>query len=292
MNQTRRKARQIKPFKLVFSLLLCLLWTVPVFADIETKSIKQANKEAGQQRIEPEKKPNAGTEWYLKNTLELVNPETGSIVRDSRSGVMGQLADSEPGFDRHDIPAFASTTGSRAAIVFEKGADWEEMAGEYLSDYRRAKGQKDDWVLTVHSRLSPDQVTLRWDGLFVLDRQEENGKTTYASQREIDHRILDQLHLIDLDTGEVIKAVNKTKGKSKKKDVIEFNSYEFSMTGQTRRDFRWVLGALEEWHFEPVTQLESTAGTAKNSSLSSLEVRQLNAARDLTTISKFGTPPE
>jgi hypothetical protein len=286
MKQIQRNLTGAIWTKLTLSILLCFLWISPAIAAKDANVLDEAKK------TKPPKQPKTSTEWYLKNTVELIDPATGSIVRDTRSGVMGHLAESEAGFDRHDIPAFASAAKSRAAIVFEQGEDWEEMAGEYLSDYRKAKGDKDEWVLTVRSSLSPDQVILRWDGLFVLSQQETSGITKYSSTREDDHDILDKLSLIDLETGEVIKAVTRHKGKGKKEGVVEFNSYEFSMNGQTRRDFRWVLGSVKEEHFEPVQQSQTAAKTKGADSVSALQARQLNAAAGVFEASKFGTPPE
>jgi len=266
---------------LSLGLLLCLLWTLPAVAD---------------------KKAKKSTEWYLKTTVEVTDPETGRIIRDTRSGVLGQLAESEAGFDRHDVPAYASTTDSRAAIVFIQGEDWDEMAGEYLSNYHKNDSKKDSWVFTVHSSLSPETVTLHWDGLFELSQYEQNGVIRYTSTQTSDNVILKKLSLVDLQTGEVIQAL--AKNKDRKKYGAEFNSYTFSMNGETRRDFRWVLGKVRKSHFEPVyqpssepqavaaTQSKNKHTAQSNDALSSLQIRQLKAAADLPAQGKFGAPPK
>ena len=212
--------------------------------------------------------------------------------------MLGQLAESKAGFDRHDVPAFANAANSRAAIVFEQGESWGDLAGHYLSDYHHNDdNKKDSWSFTVYSRLAPQVVSLRWDGLFKLERYEENGITRYHSQPTTKSPILEQLSLIDLKTGTVTKAVSRGKGKGKDSEqrIPKLNTYEFDMHGENQRDFRWVLGKVKKQHFEytPDETTNTQAGNKESTRVqSSLEVRQLNAAIGVSRQSKFGTPPQ
>jgi len=230
-------------------------------------------------------------EWYVKTTVELSHPQTGVLIQDSRSGIFGQLAVSEPGWDPHDIPAFGATQSAKAAVVFMHGEDWEDRAGEYLSDYRKAGTAIDAWEFTVHSALGPDEVTLRWDGLFKVTSTVVDDLVSFTEEQLINHDQLKNLHLVDLATGQVINVFTPAKGK---KRAQWFSSYRFTMGGTTRRDFRWVLGSVEAYHLVPFAQPAvalSTAQSGKNSKLSSLQIQQLEAAQQGQSDDKFDTPP-
>jgi hypothetical protein len=231
-------------------------------------------------------------QWYVKTSVELSHPDSGLLIRDSRSGVFGQLAASEPGWDPHDIPAFGATQYANAAVVFMHGEDWEDRAGEYLSDYRKAGTSKDAWEFTVHSALGPDEVTLRWDGLFKVTSTIVDDLVSFTEERFDNHDQLKNLHLVDLTTGQVVHVF--IKGTKRKIDQWT-RSYSFDMGGAKRRDFRWVLGDVEAHHLVPFSEPESALSatqSGENSRLSSLQIQQLNAAQQGQSDDKFGTPPE
>src|SRR6186713_1545621 len=137
--------------------------------------------------VKAEGRKNGPLEWYVKTTVELTDPGSGLLIRDTRSGIFGQLAASNPGWDPHDIPAFGATQSSKAAVVFIHGDDWGDRAGEYLSDYHSAGTRQDAWEFTVHSALAPGQVTLRWEGLFQVKSTEVDGLVSFTKVRVDDH---------------------------------------------------------------------------------------------------------
>lgn len=227
----------------------------------------------------------APSEWYVKTSLSVTEPGSGNVISDTRSGIFGQLAVSEPGYDRHDIPAYSSTTKSKAAVVFVQGENWGDNAGEYLSDYRPAGEDSTDWLFTVHSSLGSEQVTLNWDGLFLLTQENVNGARRYTEEKTLDHEILRDLKLIDLETGAVTRAIHP--GKGKKNGAPELNSHIFSMKEETSRQFRWVLGKVRDEHFQlpnsEVASLQSNKSSNKSrkQSLSTLQIQQMEAANAL-----------
>ena len=230
-------------------------------------------------------------EWYVKTTVELRDPGSGLLVRDTRSGIFGQLAASKPGWDPHDIPAFGATRFANAAVVFIHGTEWGDRAGEYLSDYRSAGTKADAWEFTVHSALAPGEVTLRWEGLFQVKSTKGNGRVSFTQVQVDEHDQLKNLHLVDLTTGRVIDVFIKAKGK---KPAQWTRSYSFDMGGATRRDFRWVLGDVKKQHFRPFFEPPGGASIAKSGrsgKLSSLQAQQLNAVQQGQSNDKFGPPP-
>lgn len=229
--------------------------------------------------VAAKKKPKQATQWYVKTTLSVAHPSNGTVINDTRSGVFGQLDNSQAGYDRFDVPVWAGTANSPAAIVFIQGDNFEDQAGEYLSDYHSTREKADSWSFTVRSTLQSSEVTLNWQGLFTLTT-DQNG--AFTESLSADHKLLRKLKLIDLETGEVIKAVKRQKGKT------TINSYQFSMEDFTSRQFRWVLGDVEPGHFE----MESRAAELKSKSPSSLQLRQTEAANALKAGGRFGSPPD
>lgn len=278
------------PIQLLAFSTLCSVLLIATTA--EAKPTVAPSQPAAPAKPAPAPKPaKTPFQWYVKTTIELNHPVSGVLIRDSRSGVFGQLAASEPGWDPHDIPAFGATQYAPAAVVFIHGEDWEDRAGEYLSDYRSAGTKKDDWEFTVHSALAPDEVTLQWEGLFQVTSTETDGLVSYTQVEVNDHAQLKDLHLVDLATGQVIDVF--VKGSKKKPDQWN-RSYSFDMGGATRRDFRWVLGEVKKDHLKPFSAPSATASntqSGKSGKLSSLQIQQLNAAQQGHSDDKFGSPP-
>lgn len=183
-------------------------------------------------------------QWYLSNTVSVIDMD-GTEYKGINAAIMGKLTESSDGYDKHDITPFVSLTGSKAAVYFIQN-NWGNRSGEYHSDYHSVNAQNDSWVMTIVSTVKGGKVTLNWDGLYALTSNEhDNGLITYQEKRTLDSRTLDNLHLIDLETLEVIEAVS-AEG--------ELNSYTFYMKeGKTSRQFRWVLGSINASYFEPAS---------------------------------------
>ena len=98
-------------------------------------------------------------EWAVRLIVEW--PE-GNLK--DRGNILGELTDSEPGYDSHDLeelPPF----GTFLTIVFPHD-DWGERAGDYASDYRALKKNKhesDTWQFEVRSDQPGREITLSWE---------------------------------------------------------------------------------------------------------------------------------
>jgi hypothetical protein len=115
------------------------------------------------------KKPAPG-EWYVRLIAEV--PAEG--LKD-RGNVLGQLKDSKPGFDSHDLPELAPSFTPYLTVVFP---------GEYASDFHPVKAGADSWKFVVRTDNPGRKVKLSW---------EVNGKAPA------------NMSLKDLKTGKVIQ---------------------------------------------------------------------------------------
>lgn len=226
----------------------------------------------------PEQSLQPAKEWYMKTSVSVIDQYNGNTWIDNFSGVFGKLKASSDGYDRHDIPAFRSTANSPAALVFVHD-DWGPNAGEYLSDYHGNNRQSDSWLFSVNSSIEDGLVTLTWDGLFELTQYEKNTQTRYSEKKTRDSRTLEDLHLIDLETLEVIEAVS---------DEGKLNHYTFYMGDETSRQFRWILGPVNASYFEPASGAMHYIKMKQRE----LKYQQRQAEYDFPIDDLFGSPPQ
>jgi VCBS repeat-containing protein len=145
-----------------------------------------------------------GREWYVRLIAEW--PEGG--LKD-RGNVLGQLADSELGFDAHDLQEMSPFSTPYLTIVFPHD-DWGEKSGNYASDYHplsKGKSRGDAWQFEVRTDQPGREITLRW-----------------VMQGEYPQEPL----LINVETGETVAV-----------DPAVPGSYTFVMDGTTQR-FEWM----------------------------------------------------
>jgi hypothetical protein len=154
---------------------------------------------------------------------------TDSGALDNGSGVIGRIPQGQEGFDIHDIRAYASVAKAPVAVIAVKGEDWGDKAGEYFSDYRAPGKSRQVWDFTVVSKNPNADITLFWNGLNVIT---QNDKGSFETQLDNQNRVLWDLHLIDLETGQIA-----TRGVTKSG---ELPTYTFNMNGVKERAFRWV----------------------------------------------------
>ena len=216
-------------------------------------------------------------QWYVSVLVNVQDPATGQDHVADNPAVFGKLTESEDGRDRHDIRPFRSVVRARASAAFVHD-EWGDVSGQYLGDYRKAGSQTDTWVMTVFSSVPAGVLTLTWDGLYELTDNPEPYGFPYLQEKRLDSRTLEDLSLIDLDTGEIIDAV--TDG--------ELNSYTFVMDEETSRNFRWVLGPIKNKYFDNEEDLRTFVRQAQ----SDAKKQELEAKKDLRAISKFGKPPQ
>jgi hypothetical protein len=161
-----------------------------------------------------------GDEWYVR----LVAKSPAGDLRDSNN-VLGQLFDSEDGYDSHDLRELASSFTPYLTIVFPHD-DWIGHEDNYTSDYHVVKlNEPDQWMFRVMSDDPSLNVDLHWENVRVL-QQDVSGE-----------ELMEKMSLEDLDTGELIKIVN---------DDGYLVSYSFNMDGKTARTFRWILAGKKE----------------------------------------------
>jgi hypothetical protein len=164
--------------------------------------------------------------WYLQTVAT-----NSSGAMDDRSGVIGHISEGAAGYDKHDIPAFASVSGAPVAVIFHQDDSWGEHAGEYLSDYRAPGKTKQVWDFTVTASNPDDTVTLSWDGLHIIT---QHGAAGFATRLDRQNNGLRILRLIDLSLGRIATRAANNDG--------SLATYTFQMGGVHERHFRWISG--------------------------------------------------
>ena len=144
-------------------------------------------------------------EWYVR-----LIAQTPSEQLKDQGNVLGMLRSSIDGYDIHDLNELPPFGAPYLTIVYPH-ADWGEHAGNYASDFHKRKASQlgDEWEFIVMSD-KPREVTLSWQGYDGLKR-------------------LWRMRLVDMETGEVVRAVKRN----------QLQSYTFNMVDTTHR-FKWV----------------------------------------------------
>jgi hypothetical protein len=189
-------------------------------------SVHAAPPERPTKPTKPPKTTDSGGEWYLR----LIAQSPSGDLRD-KNNVLGQLFDSEDGYDSHDLKELESVFSPYLTIVFPHD-DWVGHEDNYASDYHAVKWQEpDQWVFKVMSDVPDLDVVLYWEDVRVL-QQDTSGA-----------ELMEKMSLQDLDTLELIKIVEND---------VSVASYSFNMDGEinedgkTVRTFRWILAGKEE----------------------------------------------
>ncbi len=102
-------------------------------------------------------RPRRNRQWLVRLAVE-----SGALSDDS--AVFGQLEVAANGYDRHDLPRLAPFGTSFLSVVFPH-PDWQERAGDYATDFHRARrrGRRDAWTFEVMAAEALE-VTLSWQG--------------------------------------------------------------------------------------------------------------------------------
>lgn len=211
-------------------------------------------------------------EWYVSTKVSVYDPGTNKIYNGTNPAIFGRLSASVDDADKHDIPTYGSVVGRKAAVVFIHN-DWGERSGEYHSNYHDTIGEKESWEMTVFSSVPNAEVTLEWDGIYELT-QKESG---YAKNKVLDSATLEDLHLVDTETGEVINAVDDRK----------LNTYTFNIGADGSRTFIWALGKADS---HSVSEGVNTYIQSKKKEVSA---KAAKIVKDIATYGpeKFGLPP-
>jgi len=243
-------------------------------ADKHTNQAEPQNNRAEPRNNQPKK------EWYLRNTVTVYDGTTEQTYTGINAAILGKLVESSDGYDKHDITPYVSLANSKAAVLFIQNG-WGDRSGEYHSDYHGSNRQSDSWVMTVVSTVAGGEITLNWDGLYALtSTKQDSGLVTYEEKRELDSQTLEKLHLIDLETLQVIEAVSVED---------ELNSYTFVMEAdETSRQFRWVLGPINASYFAPAS---GSMQYIKSEQRKQARLKR-NAGYETLTDDTFGLPPQ
>jgi hypothetical protein len=212
--------------------------------------------------------PNPGAKkmgWYLRTVVEA--DKDGKRYVHSSAGVFGGLTDSTAGKDRHDIPAM----GTAILRVIFVHPEWEEEDGEYFSDYRRyTEGiRREVWTFQVRNDktvdLSDAPLKIRLEGPYDAFMT-KNGIVEKPSQNTARR---DSIQLVDIDNDKVYTY-----------DELQYAS--LSIDGKHTRNFRWVLGGVQEEDYELPARQAALASPAPRAAAASMEVAPAG---------KFGLPP-
>ncbi|MCF6263415.1 MAG: hypothetical protein L3J24_07515 [Xanthomonadales bacterium] len=188
-----------------------------------------------------ERDANKRQQWYLSTTVSVYDSINETTYTAVNPVVIGKLAAAKTGKDKYDIKPSTSLANNKAALVFVQ-QDWGDHSGEYLTDFRSTRYRNDNWLFTVISSINDAEVTLNWSSPNVLTTQFQDNMTTDKEKPTLDSRTLKRLSLIDLSTGEVVKAL-----------AIDgrLNNHKFNMAyGEQQREFRWVLGPVRSKHLK------------------------------------------
>lgn len=215
-----------------------------------------------------------GKAWYMK-TVAKATADDGSQYVQNKAGIFGELAESQDTKDRHDIAGFG--TGI-LQVVFPK-TQWDENNGDYISDYRALSDEetKKVWTFQVKNQrdvnLEDAPLQLLLYGPYDLTPIDENGRLTYEESLSKDTDKKTSITLIDIDN-------------QVEYSFAELKTLQLNMDGLHTRTFRWVIGAVTQEDYAPLT----IPTTSKSSVLKSTEATFKIAATPVTD-SKFGIPP-
>lgn len=143
--------------------------------------------------------PDWSQQWYLR--LSVVAPDEDSIS--DRGNVIGQLDDSEDGYDSHDLIELNPFASPYLTLVFPH-EDWPEP-GNYGSDYHAtAYEEPDQWVFHVLSDDNYRTITLYWNPVTLVPRDPAPGTTGRSNSPKMDsaENLAERMWLEDADTGD------------------------------------------------------------------------------------------
>ncbi len=223
--------------------------------------------------LTPEKpKTKAKKGWYVSTRVSVYDSENDITYEGTNPAVFGVITDGLDGSDKYDVPTFGSVVTRPAAVAFVQ-ENWAERSGEYHSDYRGPKGKKVNWEMTVFSSVANAEVTLKWDGIYLLTEKDGG----FKDKKTLDSRTLKNLRLVDTKTGEKVSAID---------DGI-LNTYTFNMGEESSRTFIWtekpgnfILSKSKKVYIET----KQKEAIAKTKNIIKLEAK-------LGENRKFGLPP-
>ncbi len=160
------------------------------------------------------------SEWYARIIVEIPSEN----MKD-QGNVLGQLKDSTNDYDSHDLFEMYPFGTRYLTIVFPH-QEWEDSSGNYTSDFHAMDTDiNDEWTFLVKTSAINSNVTLRWEGLYVLATDE-------TKEELVKDEFLEKMWVEDTLTGKQIPVIVNG----------ELQNYTFNMNGQNTREFRWGIG--------------------------------------------------
>ncbi len=179
--------------------------------------------------------------WYMRTKVS-ATASNGKVYSHSTAGVFGKLKQSRYKIDKHDIPGYGSAIFQ---VVFPH-YDWEDDSGDYFSDYRKWKkereGKRAVWTFmiknqhTVNLANAPIQIEL--EGLQNIDFVKKDGRIDYI-ETTLEPEKRNDFTLVDVDNNQTYS-------------YDELENANLTMNGSHKRTFRWVRGEVRKKDFNPV----------------------------------------
>lgn len=169
-----------------------------------------------------EKEP---SNWYIRLIAE-------DSLRDlkTQSTQLGQL-DQVDATQKHTLKALDPFGGDYLDVVFENPEG--VGAGEYKTNFHTWKEDTEDrWYLTVKSSDVNAEITLKGSGLYVLSPYiDKQNRQRYKEKHSANNPLLHHMKLIESSSGKEIAMMKENK----------MQTYTFTMGGQNRKTFEWVV---------------------------------------------------
>ena len=178
----------------------------------------------------------------MRTTVEATAPDV-TVYAHKTAGVFGELADSESGKDRHDIPSY----GPAALQVVFPHYNWgEKESGDYWSDYRPYSQSEEEtravWTFQIKNQktvdLSNADIRINLEDAREVMYVKENGNVEYR-ETGTNTKMKNELTLVDVDNHQTYSV-----------DELEYAN--FTMESKHARTFRWVIGSVKDEDFKPV----------------------------------------
>ena len=212
--------------------------------------------------------------WYMKTIVDTTLLD-GANYRYQKGGVFGELDKSSDGKDQYDVLSYGTGV---VQVVFPQ-TEWEEMSGDYVSDYHaiQKEGEKRVWTFQIKNQsseidLSNAPIKISLEGPYDVDFANVNGYVRFKEKLSEDVSKKTSIMLVDVDMQTAYS-------------YAQLQTANLNMGGLKTRTFRWVLGTVDLSDYEAVISPESK--TVNDSALS--RINKIGALADPND--KFGLPP-
>jgi len=166
------------------------------------------------------------TEWYIRIVVE----DVSNHMRNDNAQ-LGALKD-ENATVAYALKAITPFGSRYLDVVFKNPEDLEE--GAYKSLFYPSTTEEMRWQFTIKSFDNNAHMIVSWRGLYILTPYvDEMNRRRYKEYRSMQNGLLDEMHLVDLSTGEEIAV--RSHG--------NVNAIEVAMDGEYERTLEWRVYA-------------------------------------------------